>query len=77
MSRAKRILSACLSASICGTLLMPLLLHASAASDPWNEGAAWPNLTSVSKLKKDQTYFTHKEWTGEVSSKDINGKAVR
>ncbi|MCL2487601.1 MAG: DUF4981 domain-containing protein [Oscillospiraceae bacterium] len=52
-----------------------------AAADPWNESASWPALTSVSKLAKDQKYFTYNEWMGttvgsgasQVKNADIFG----
>ena len=48
-----------------------------AAGDPWKSDAAWSTQPATSRLEKGQTYFTGKEWTGEVNSKDVNGPSVR
>ena len=48
-----------------------------AAGDPWKSDAAWSTQPAISLLEKGQTYFTGKEWTGEVNSKDVNGNTVR
>ena len=68
-----------LSTALSLTLLTPIagVPAAAAAADPWKEDAAWPNLTARSDLSPGQTYFTHREWTGEVNSTDINGDPVR
>ncbi|MCL2487307.1 MAG: glycoside hydrolase family 2, partial [Oscillospiraceae bacterium] len=61
----KRAVSVVLAAAV---ILPAVLLGAVppvlAAGDPWNDGAGWPPLQSVSKWQKDQSYFTYQEWTG-------------
>ncbi len=72
-----RIAALILAASLTASLGIPLPAAAAGPADPWKAGAAWPKLTARSDLAPGQTYFTHKEWTGEVNSTDINGQPVR
>ena len=80
MKIGKTVTAMLLSASLLLTA-MPLsgALDAGGGTDetPWKDGAAWGNFPAISALQPGQTYFTGKEWTGEVNSKDINGNAVR
>ncbi len=46
-------------------------------ADPWKENAKWPELNSVSNLEPGKQYFTYQEWTGDTTSKDINGGDVK
>lgn len=75
----RKTLALALTATLSFTLLAPLaaLPAAAGSADPWREDADWPELTARSALSPGQTYFTHKEWTGEVNSTDINGNPVR
>lgn len=74
----RKTLALLLSTTLSLTLLAPLAaVPAAAEGDPWKEDAAWPKLTARSSLSPGKTYFTHKEWTGEVNSTDINGSPVR
>lgn len=77
MAALSRMAAAIVAASLAASLGVPLQTEAVDTSDPWKAGAAWPELTSLSHLAPGQTYFTHKEWTGEVDSTDINGDPVR
>ena len=70
----RKTLALLLSTTLSLTLLAPLAaVPAAAEGDPWKEDAAWPKLTARSSLSPGKTYFTHKEWTGEVNSTDIYG----
>lgn len=80
MKVVKKITAVLLGASLLLTA-MPLsgVLAAgeNGTGDPWDADAAWGTLPAISTLEPGQTYFTGKEWTGEVNSKDINGNTVR
>lgn len=74
----KRMVACVLTATmLSGSIPAITVSAAETAADPWNASADWPTMTSISKLEKDQTYFTYKEWTGEIDSTDINGDPVR
>lgn len=77
MKRMKRPLAVCLALSLLVGIFATHILEAATVADPWDASAQWPNLTSRSDLEKNQNYFTYKEWTGEVNSKDIDGQDVR
>lgn len=81
MLNFKKIISAMLTGVLVLTICSPaagmIISGAASADEPWDVDAEWPELTSISPLKKGQSYFTYKEWTGEVNSTDINGNPVR
>ncbi len=72
----KRTVAMMATAALVGGVV-PAIAAAPDVTDPWDENAAWPDLQSVSKLQPGQSYFTYKEWTGEINSTDINGDPVR
>ena len=74
----KKVVSCMLTAALMGTTILPVVPGASAETgEPWNEGAAWPSMTAISRVEPGQNYFTYKEWTGDKNSTDINGDPVR
>lgn len=74
----KKVLSCMLTAALLGSAILPAVPPALAEeSDPWDSGASWPAMTSISRLKTGQQYFTYKEWTGDKNSTDIAGNPVR
>ncbi len=78
MKQRKRVLSFMLTAAMLGSAILSVGPTAFAEeTEPWNSGADWPAMNSVSRLKAGQTYFTYKEWTGEKNSTDIQGNPVR
>lgn len=80
MKKGKRTLALLLTAALTVGLAFPVgggLPAAAETGDPWDADAAWPDMESRSDLSPGQTYFTGKEWTGEVNSTDINGDPVR
>ena len=77
MKRVKKPLSIFMALVLLMGVFISPTIQASTVADPWVAGAAWPNLTSISNLKTNQSYFTYKEWTGEVNSKDNKNQAVR
>ena len=78
MLSLKKTLSVLLSGVLTLSVLAPIgLVSASAAGDPWEENAAWPRLTALNTLTPGEKYFSYKEWTGEVNSRDAKGNPVR
>ena len=76
--QGKRVLAFMVTAALMGTTILPVVPGASAETgEPWNEGAAWPSMTAISRVEPGQSYFTYKEWTGDKNSTDINGDPVR
>ena len=84
MKKKKWIVYLCTGISVCliGGIIAMIILPGNnddikPPDAPWSDSAQWPDLTALNKLEKDQTYFTHNEWTGEVQSVDIDGNPVK